>query len=54
VEKAMIETGVKIRTGAIVDATLFKGATLLNTKDKDGNNADPDVHATVIKKKACG
>jgi transposase, IS5 family len=47
VEKAMIQAGVKIKKGAIVDATLVKGATLPNSKDKDGKNVDPDVHTTV-------
>jgi IS5 family transposase len=51
VEKAMIQAGVKIKKGAIVDATLVKGATLPNSKDKDGKNVDPDVHATVRKGK---
>ncbi|MGD0174870.1 MAG: IS5 family transposase [Anaerolineales bacterium] len=47
VEKAMIQARVKIKKGAIVDATLVKGATLPNSKDKDGDQVDPDVHATV-------
>jgi transposase, IS5 family len=51
VEKAMIQAGVKIKKGAIVDATLVKGATLPNAKDKDGDSVDPDVHATVRKGK---
>jgi IS5 family transposase len=51
VEKAMIQAGVKIKKGAIVDATLVKGATLPNSKDKDGDPVDSDVHATVRKGK---
>jgi IS5 family transposase len=49
--KAMVQAGVKIRKGTIVDATLVKGATLPNSKDKDGDPVDPDVHATVRKGK---
>lgn len=51
VEKAMIQAGVKIKKGTIVDATLVKGATLPNSKDKDGKDVDPDVHITVRKGK---
>jgi transposase, IS5 family len=51
VEKAMIQAGVKIKKGAIVDATLVKGAALPNSKDKNGDDVDPDVHTTSRKGK---
>jgi IS5 family transposase len=51
VEKAMIQAGVKIKRGAIVDATLVKGAALPHSKDKNGDDVDPDVHTTSRKGK---
>jgi hypothetical protein len=46
IEEAMVQARVKIKKGAIVDATLVKGAALPNSKGKNGQDVDPDVHAT--------
>jgi IS5 family transposase len=51
VEQSLIQAGVVIRHGTIVDSTLVKGACRRGSKRKDGGLVDEDVHCTARKKK---
>jgi IS5 family transposase len=51
VEQSLVEAGVLIRHGTIVDSTMVKGACRPGSKRKDGTPVDEDIHCTARKKK---